>query len=65
MMETNRSIIQLNIPEVDTAFIKQLAKRIGCIIEKKTAVDKALEDVKAGRVHRAKSVDDMFKQILG
>ena len=25
----------------------------------------ALEDIKAGRVHEAKSVDDMMKQILG
>lgn len=31
----------------------------------KSGLDKALEDVKAGRVYKAKDVDDLFKQILG
>lgn len=32
---------------------------------KKNGIDKALDDIKAGRVYEAKSVDDMFQQILG
>lgn len=28
-------------------------------------LDRALKDVEEGRVYRAESVDDMFKQILG
>lgn len=39
-MESTKSIIQLSIPEVDLAFVKQLAKRMGWDIEKKTGVDK-------------------------
>ena len=31
----------------------------------KNGLDKALDDIKAGRVYEADSVDDMFKQILG
>ena len=31
----------------------------------KPGLDKALEDVEAGRVYKAKDVDDLFKQILG
>ena len=31
----------------------------------KSGLDKALEDVKHGRVYKAKAVDDLFKQILG
>lgn len=31
----------------------------------KSGLDKALEDVEAGRVYKAKDVDDLFKQILG
>lgn len=43
---------------------------LGVVVEKlkprrKTGLDEALEDVKAGRVYHAESVDDMFKQILG
>lgn len=54
--------------------IKKLLEAIvslgGVIVQAKTGVkkgslDKALEDVKAGRVHEAKDVDDMMKQILG
>ena len=30
----------------------------------KSGLDKALDDVKAGRDYKAKDVDDLFKQIL-
>lgn len=33
--------------------------------KKKCGLEEALEDVKAGRIYRASSVDDMFNQILG
>jgi hypothetical protein len=32
---------------------------------RKTGLDKALDDVKNGRVYKAKDADDLFKQILG
>ena len=32
---------------------------------KKTGIDKALDDVKHGRVYKAKSANDLIKQILG
>ncbi len=32
---------------------------------KKSGIEQALEDVKAGRVTQCKDVDDMFHQILG
>ena len=32
---------------------------------KQNGLDKAIEDVKAGRIHEAKDVDDLFNQILG
>ncbi len=35
------------------------------IKERKNSLDIALEDVRAGRVHTAESVEDMMKQILG
>lgn len=31
---------------------------------KKCALDEALEDVKAGRVYKAKNVDDLFEQLM-
>ena len=32
---------------------------------KKCGLDEALDDVRTGRIHRADSVDEMFKQVLG
>ena len=32
---------------------------------KKSRLDAALDDVKEGRVYKAKSTDDLFQQILG
>lgn len=32
---------------------------------KKNGLDKAIEDVEAGRIYKAKNVDDLFEQILG
>ncbi len=32
---------------------------------RRPAIDEALDDVRKGRVYKADSVDDMFKQILG
>lgn len=33
--------------------------------KKLNGIDRALLDIKEGRVYKAESVDDMFKQILG
>ena len=33
--------------------------------DKKSGIEKAIEDVKTGRVHKAKDADELFKQILG
>ena len=32
---------------------------------RKNGLDKAIEDVEAGRIYKAKNVDDLFEQILG
>ena len=38
----------------------------GATVEKKkNGLDEALEDIDEGRIFEAKSVDDMFEQILG
>lgn len=44
---------------IDGVSIAKLSKR------KKCGLDEALDDVKAGRVQSADSIDDMFKQVLG
>lgn len=65
-MDATIKRIELSIPEVDMALLKELAKKFGWSIgKKKSRVEKSMEDIAAGRVHKAKNAEDMFKQILG
>ena len=69
--------MQYVVPKKDVSFVRDLAKVRGWkLYDKKEAgmyrhselsktIKKAMEDVKAGRVYHADSVDDMFEQILG
>ena len=51
---------------MDMALLKELAEKYGWSIgKKKSGIQKGLDDIKAGRVHKAKNAEDMFKQILG
>jgi len=59
---------QITLPEVDLKFLKELAKKLGWsvkAVQKKSAFEKSLDDIEAGRVYEAKDVDDLFKQCLG
>lgn len=58
--------VELSLPEMDMALLKELAKKFGWSIgKKKSKIEKGIEDIKAGRVYKAKNAEDMFKQILG
>lgn len=65
-MDTAIKKVELSLPEMDMALLKELAKKFGWSIgKKKSRIQKGLDDIKAGRVHKAKNAEDMFKQILG
>lgn len=65
--------LTLNVPSSKLRLFRSVAKEFGCTIEKPKrsaakkicGLDEALEDIKAGRVYKAKDVDDLFKHILG
>ncbi len=58
--------VELTIPEMDMDLLKALAKKFGWSIgKKKSRLEQGLDDITAGRVHKAKNAEDMFKQILG
>ena len=50
----------------DIKFLKNLAKRMGWTFEheRRTELDEAIADLKAGRVHKTKNVDDLMAQLL-
>ena len=65
-MEVTVKKVEITLPEVDRALLKELAEKFGWNIgRKKSGIEKGLEDIKAGRTHKAKNAEDMFQQILG
>lgn len=61
----------LNVPTSKARLFRSLVKELGGTMVRKRAekkscgLDEALEDVKEGRVFKASSAEDLFKQILG
>lgn len=50
----------------DFKFLKELAKRMGWTFEQecRSGIDEAIDDLKAGSVHKAKDVDDLRTQLM-
>lgn len=64
-MDTTTETILFELPKADLKLFKELAKKMGWTISKrKSGIEKALEDVKVGRIYKAKNADDLFKQVL-
>lgn len=64
-MDSTMETVLFELPKSDLKLFKELAKKMGWTIsKKKSGIEKALEDAKAGRVYKAENADDLFKQIL-
>ncbi|MDO5524758.1 MAG: hypothetical protein Q4F85_01555 [Prevotella sp.] len=61
----NTEEIYVALPMSDFNLLKTLSKKMGWTIKRKrkTGIERALDDVKAGRVYEAKSVNDLFEQL--
>ena len=61
----NTEEIFLSLPDSDMSILTSLSKKMGWTIKrkKKTGIEKALDDIKAGRVYEAKDADDLFSQL--
>ena len=62
----NIETLSLNIPKDDIKLLKDLVKKFGWKInrKKKTGLEKAMDDIKHGRVYGPyDSVDEMFKSM--
>ena len=57
--------VHLSIPSGDYRFISALSQKMGWTIHKKrkSGIEKALDDVRAGRVYEATDVDDLMAQL--
>lgn len=58
--------VELFLPEVDMEVLKKLAQQYGWSIgKKKSGIQRGLDDIKAGRVYKAKDMDDLKRHLLG
>jgi hypothetical protein len=57
--------VTLSLPNADLAMLRLLSKRMGWKMKarRKSGLEKALEDVAAGRTYEAKSFDDLIEQL--
>lgn len=64
-MDTTMNKVELSIPDIDMALLKSLAKKFGWSVKKKkSGIEKGLEDIAAGRVYKAKDMDDLKRHLL-
>lgn len=63
----NYQKVFVTLPDADIKFLRTISKRMGWDMkkERKSGIDKGLEDIRKGNVFRAKNTDDLLKQILG
>ena len=57
--------VHLSIPSSDYQLIKVMSHKMGWTIHRtrKSGLERAIEDVRAGRVYQAGSVDDLMAQL--
>ena len=57
--------ISLEVPSFEVSFLRTLSKKMGWKMKRhrKSGLQQALEDVKAGRVYEADSVEDLMAQL--
>ncbi|MBR3022297.1 MAG: hypothetical protein IKH59_08040 [Bacteroidaceae bacterium] len=57
--------LYLEVPKSEVRFLRSLSRKMGWSIKKprKSGIQQALDDVKAGRVYEAKSIEDLMAQL--
>ncbi|MBQ9637778.1 MAG: hypothetical protein IJV36_07815 [Prevotella sp.] len=63
----NKESVQLTLPNADLSFLRTISKKMGWSLklQKKSGIEKGLDDIRQGNVFHAKDTDDLIKQILG
>ncbi len=59
--------VQLTLPNADLSFLRTISKKMGWSLkrQRKSGIEKGLEDIRKGNVFHAKNSEDLIKQILG
>ena len=59
----NMEQVTISVPKIDMKRLRGIAKAMGWKIEKENALDKALKEVKDGKVLEYSSLDELIKDI--
>lgn len=68
-METTTRTVQITLPVADAAFLRRQSRNMGWQIStvrtprKSGSLERAIEDVRSGRVYQADSVEDLMAQL--
>ncbi len=54
--------VVVHVPNEEMKRFKTIVRTLGVEIEKKNALDEALEDIEAGRVYTVSSIDELRKR---
>lgn len=61
-MAANCERLTVHVPTKDCARFKRIMRAMGYEVEKKNAIDRAIDDIMAGRVIEVSSVDELRKR---
>ena len=66
-MQTYTENVQLTLPNADLTFLRTISRKMGWSLkrQRKSGIEKGLEDIQRGNVYHAKNSEDLIKQILG
>jgi len=59
--------VNLTLPHADVSFLRALSKKMGWSVrvERKSGIEKGLDDIRKGNLYHAENSEDLLKQILG
>lgn len=59
--------VSITLPNTDIGLLRALAKKMGWTMkrQRKSGIEKGLDDIKNGNVYHAENAEDLINQILG
>ena len=62
---TPNQTVNLTLPYADVSFLRTLSKKKGWSVraERKSGIEKGLDDIRKGNLYHAKNSEDLLKQI--
>lgn len=59
--------VRISLPNSDLSFLRTISRKMGWSLklQRRSGIDKGLEDIRKGNVFHAKNSEDLIRQILG